>query len=68
MARDKSQRDWLNGVSCQGNCRLITSALVIKQIPNMMQLSSSVIRGASFNLSGQYPGKKWIDNGGTEVS
>jgi hypothetical protein len=43
MVGDKSLQNRLVGASPQGSCKLMTKALAIKQIPNIILLNSSVI-------------------------
>jgi hypothetical protein len=43
MVGDKSLQNRLVGASTQGSCKLMTKALAIKQIPNIILLNSSVI-------------------------
>ena len=51
MVGDKSRKSRLVGASTQGSCKLMTKALAIKQIPNMILLNSSVIIESSTDFT-----------------
>ena len=51
MVGDKSRKSRLVGASTQGSCKLMTKALAIKQIPNIIRLSSSVITESSLDFT-----------------
>jgi hypothetical protein len=51
MVGDKSLQNRLVGASTQGSCKLMTNALAIKQIPNIILLNSSVIIESSSDFT-----------------